>query len=291
MVRPSTAVQPGLRGREGTREPSKFGVVQSRVTPGLEPRRLSWRGRRTLPRIGRDTRPPPPRRLMGAGWFRSLDSVSRFGSFLNHAHFLQTRRQHVLKESPQELVRVEFHRAPAPTAGLLLTEANASSIERDDARVRDRDTKDVAREVAQRRLAVADGARVGDEGFAPDGGIDRVEKAGAAHLALELRAQDDRQRADGDEEVRPRRDPALAVVATRRPGSSLWASVPSRFVPGCVRVPERGRGAADCDGASSSGAGRRACSREAARSDRRRPCRGGRERANAQRRSCFTYEK
>src|SRR6266545_2042060 len=28
-----------------------------------------WWGRRTLPHIGRDTRPPPPRRLMGAGAF------------------------------------------------------------------------------------------------------------------------------------------------------------------------------------------------------------------------------
>ena len=29
--------------------------------------RFCWWGRRTLPHDGRDTRPPPPRRLMGAG--------------------------------------------------------------------------------------------------------------------------------------------------------------------------------------------------------------------------------
>jgi hypothetical protein len=41
-------------------------------------------------------------------------------------HFLKARRQHVLKEAPQELQGVELHRTPAPAAGLLPAEANAT---------------------------------------------------------------------------------------------------------------------------------------------------------------------
>jgi len=80
-----SAVGAHLANAAAARTCEVFGVVQDRVTPGLEPCPLFLRGRRTLPRIGRDTRPPPPRRLMGAGCFRSLASVSRFGCFLNHA--------------------------------------------------------------------------------------------------------------------------------------------------------------------------------------------------------------
>jgi len=134
----------------------------------------------------------------------------------------EARRQHVLEEAPEELERVEFHRAPAPAAGLLPAEANASSIERDDARVGDRDAEHVAREVAQRRLAVTDRAGVGNESLAPDGGVDLFEKAGAAHLALELGAEDDRQGADGDEEVRP---PAC------RPAGDSIQRLPSSLTP------------------------------------------------------------
>ena len=128
----------------------------------------------------------------------------------------------MLEEAPEELERVEPHRAPAPAAGLLPAKAHATSIERDDARVGDRDAEHVAREVAQRRLAVTDGAGVGDEGFAPDGGIDLFEKAGVAHLLLELRAEDDRQGADGDEEVRP--------PACRQAGDSIQR-LPSSLTP------------------------------------------------------------
>ena len=36
-----------------------------------------WWGRRTLPHVGRDTRPPPPRRLLGAGGLWLVDFCSR----------------------------------------------------------------------------------------------------------------------------------------------------------------------------------------------------------------------
>ena len=62
--------------------------------PVLVPRHPSWRGRQALPRIGRDTRPPSPRRLTGAGRLRRLfvvceacQSVTLLASLLNHAHF------------------------------------------------------------------------------------------------------------------------------------------------------------------------------------------------------------
>jgi 3-methyladenine DNA glycosylase AlkD len=74
-----------------------FGVVPGRVTPGLEPRRLSWRGRRTLPRVGRDTRPPPPRRLMGAGRLRRLVFVPRSAPFRTTPLFQEAPRGKVTR--------------------------------------------------------------------------------------------------------------------------------------------------------------------------------------------------
>ena len=79
-------------------------MVQNRVPPGFVPRHPFWRGRRPppavpgkprvrpAPRIGRDTRPPSPRRLTGAGRLRRLfavcearQRVTRLASLLNHA--------------------------------------------------------------------------------------------------------------------------------------------------------------------------------------------------------------
>ncbi len=51
---------------------------------------LGWWGRQTLPHVGLDTRPPPPRRLMGAGAHWAVDLCSHFqdGSPFNDMEIL-----------------------------------------------------------------------------------------------------------------------------------------------------------------------------------------------------------
>jgi len=92
-------------------------------------------------------------------------------------HLLETRRQHMLEEPPEELERVELHRAPAPRARLLPAKAHTSGVQRDDAGVGDRNAEDAAREAAERRASIA--VRSGEEKevrleISTGGGIRRI---------------------------------------------------------------------------------------------------------------------
>jgi ribosomal protein L15 len=118
------------------------------------------------------------------------------------AHFHESAGQHVLQEAADELFRRQRHALDLLRCGVAVAKRHGIAGVLADGGIAKGDAVDVAREVAQRVLAVADGLGVHRPVALPRFGGDRREdvRQALAQFVAEARAEDRRERTNRNEE-------------------------------------------------------------------------------------------
>jgi hypothetical protein len=131
---------------------------------------------------------------------RERDSTARMEK-AEVADFLKALGQDVLEEPAEKLHDVEVGGAGAGTAHLPIGERDHAVLQADETVVGDGDLEDIRGEVDEGGVAVVVRLTVDIPGDGPDLRIDLLQQTGVAHLVVEERTVDGRERFDRDNKV------------------------------------------------------------------------------------------